>query len=128
MRGIRPRWPWLGRSVKRNNHWHFVRSLVMDRADGICERCKIRPAQHVHHLTYERAGNEAIDDLEALCLICHGKEHPRHTFLPVPIQREIARQRRRGKLRRQIKHAQQALAGVEKRIEKRHRRKGGSLK
>lgn len=67
----------------------------MDRADGICERCKEIPASHVHHKHYRTAGNEGMEDLEALCLRCHGKEHPKATFLSYPMQVAIAKARRR---------------------------------
>ena len=80
-------------------HWRWIRSVVLDRAGGICERCRDRPAAHVHHLTYVRYGNEAVGDLQALCLYCHGMEHGR-TFLSMPMQRAIAKARRKRRKRR----------------------------
>ena len=80
--------------IHQTEHWKWIRGVVLDRAGGKCERCKDRPAAHVHHKTYDRAGNEAVGDLEALCLRCHGLEHGT-TFLSAPIQRALAKVRRR---------------------------------
>lgn len=50
----------------------------MARSRGQCERCGGR-AEHVHHLTYERLGDEDLCDLQALCIECHRLEHPHMT-------------------------------------------------
>jgi hypothetical protein len=49
----------------------------------------------VHHLTYERLGNEHLSDVIVLCLACHGKEHPHHDFADRRTQRQRARAKRR---------------------------------
>lgn len=56
----------------------FTRWMVKTRSQGLCERCQRRKAIHMHHLTYERAGNERPEDLQHICLCCHIKLHPRH--------------------------------------------------
>lgn len=56
--------------------WRRVRAKVLARSKGWCERCRTERALHVHHVTYARLGNEALNDLEALCAGCHVKEHP----------------------------------------------------
>ena len=47
----------------------------MDRSNGICERCNSQDADHVHHLTYARKYNEALEDLQAVCERCHDGIH-----------------------------------------------------
>lgn len=49
---------------------------VRKRSGGTCERCHVRTATHLHHLTYERASRELPADLLHLCVFCHAKEHP----------------------------------------------------
>jgi hypothetical protein len=39
--------------------------------DTSYERCPATSRLHAHHLTYERLGCEALDDLVLLCLRCH---------------------------------------------------------
>lgn len=39
------------------------------------ESRKRTPRWHVHHKTYERLGEEKMDDLELLCSPCHNLEH-----------------------------------------------------
>lgn len=53
--------------------WALKRMAVLGRAQGRCERCGAAPAQDVHHLTYERLGDEPLSDLQALCRRCHKK-------------------------------------------------------
>jgi hypothetical protein len=43
--------------------------------DGITRRCSRQRYLCVHHLTYDRLGNEADEDLEVLCWIHHLTEH-----------------------------------------------------
>jgi 5-methylcytosine-specific restriction endonuclease McrA len=51
--------------------WKVRRGLVLARAHGRCERCRVRVATQVHHLTYARFGHERLGDLQALCADCH---------------------------------------------------------
>jgi 5-methylcytosine-specific restriction endonuclease McrA len=55
--------------------WRERRVAAFRRAQGICERCKQRPATQVHHLTYIRVFSELPTDLQALCKECHAKIH-----------------------------------------------------
>ncbi len=57
--------------------WRVVREKVMRRAGGVCEGCAEHPAEHVHHLTYDRLGAEMLFDLVAVCRACHGRIHKR---------------------------------------------------
>jgi hypothetical protein len=61
--------------------WRRKRNQVLDRADDLCEKIDDKGnrcgnvATEVHHLTYERVGNELLSDLIALCRECHSKSH-----------------------------------------------------
>lgn len=56
--------------------WQTKRDQVIARCGGVCENCEINNVDHIHHLTYERFGNEFLDDLRGLCLDCHQIQHP----------------------------------------------------
>lgn len=79
----------------RTAAWGERRRRVLSRAKGLCERCRVRPASHVHHLTYQRLGNEPLSDLLALCWQCHNEEHPHRDF--DPMRGRVAKHRRRKK-------------------------------
>ena len=56
----------------RRSDWKRLRAQVLDRADFTCQNqgCG-EPATEVHHLTYERFGDERIGDLAASCGPCN---------------------------------------------------------
>ena len=61
--------------------WKRTEAAYMESVHHVCERCG-RPAAVVHHkryLTPDVMGNPEItlgwDNLEALCLDCHNREH-----------------------------------------------------
>jgi 5-methylcytosine-specific restriction endonuclease McrA len=56
-----------------SDRWRQRRHLVFERSKGMCEGCRIIPATQVHHLTYERVGDEMLFDLVAICDECHHK-------------------------------------------------------
>lgn len=69
-------------------HWKAFRKLALEAqrerlGRNCCERCpkdtnkKLPNELHVHHLTYERLGNELIEDVEIVCRECHDKIHLR---------------------------------------------------
>jgi 5-methylcytosine-specific restriction endonuclease McrA len=71
-----------------SSHWREFRETTLkaqkDRLGrNICERCpeysneKAANDLHVHHRTYERLGEERIEDVEILCRGCHDKVHLR---------------------------------------------------
>jgi hypothetical protein len=52
--------------------------------DGVCVRCGMTLSEHrleygqrlhLHHLSYRNIGQEADDDVEAICKSCHDDEH-----------------------------------------------------
>ena len=55
--------------------WAERRSLVMDRANGLCEGCRKARASEVHHLSYRNWGSEFLFELVALCGDCHDRIH-----------------------------------------------------
>lgn len=68
-------WQWYDAYLK-TPEWKRRRLAVMRRARNLCEGCGTNRAVHVHHLTYERAGNEMLFDLVAVCVGCHQRLHP----------------------------------------------------
>jgi 5-methylcytosine-specific restriction endonuclease McrA len=72
----------------KSSHWtEFRKRALQAQKENLgyncCERCGERIGSahlfnlHVHHLTYERLGNELIEDVEIICRKCHEKEHLR---------------------------------------------------
>jgi len=72
----------------KSKAWRGVRSFVLDRSHGLCERClergEMKPADAVHHripLSEQTVGDPDIslnpDRLIALCKECHEEEHRR---------------------------------------------------
>lgn len=55
--------------------WRQKRAEVIRRAAGVCERCRRWPVANVHHLTYERLGDEPLSDLLGVCRRCHEELH-----------------------------------------------------
>lgn len=62
--------------------WAKRVAAVKIRAGSMCERCKRRPLDHIHHLTYERIFNEPPDDLLGVCHPCHAFLHAKSDFDP----------------------------------------------
>jgi len=70
-------------------HWQDFRKHVLELQRNnlgynCCEKCGAHPrvvtretALHVHHLTYERLGEEWLEDVTIICRPCHNKEHGR---------------------------------------------------
>lgn len=82
-----------------------LRDAVWRRAEGRCEhalagvRCnrecdRANWTGHVHHLIYRGHGRERLDDLELVCLRCHGLVHPNRKFFDRETQEKIAGVRR----------------------------------
>lgn len=55
--------------------WREKRRLVLDRAKGMCDGCRVNRATQVHHLTYRHWGRELLFELVALCDGCHALCH-----------------------------------------------------
>lgn len=67
----------LYRLYLRSNAWRSRRRAVIARAGGACEDCgrSFLVVLDAHHLTYERIGDEDLEDLKALCRPCHDEAH-----------------------------------------------------
>ena len=55
--------------------WKQKRKLVLLRAQGTCEGCRLAPATEVHHLVYTHVGEEFLFELAAVCGPCHKRLH-----------------------------------------------------
>jgi len=60
--------------------WQQKRQLVIDRAGGICEGCRLAKIDQVHHLTYRNVGCELLYQLVGLCSPCHEHAHNHNKF------------------------------------------------
>lgn len=65
-------WEWYEEYLKTPK-WREKARLVLRRAGGRCEGCLLADATQVHHLTYERVGDEMLFDLVAICKPCHDR-------------------------------------------------------
>lgn len=55
--------------------WKEKRELVFKRDKNICQLCKTKTADQVHHLTYENLYHEPLEDLISVCYDCHFAYH-----------------------------------------------------
>lgn len=69
----------------RSEHWRAFRGDVLRRYPQ-CRICR-GMALVVHHLTYERLGEERIEDVVALCPECHDTLHVVHRKRGIPLDR-----------------------------------------
>ncbi len=51
--------------------WHVKRQAALARAGHKCQRCEATKSLEVHHKHYNTLFNEAPEDLEVLCILCH---------------------------------------------------------
>ena len=59
----------------RSKEWFERTAPVRKRNEGLCEVCNLRYGEDVHHRTYDRLGNEDLDDLLHVCRTCHAMIH-----------------------------------------------------
>ena len=66
----------------KSRHWRAKRIQYMKspKTSNDCAACNKRYQSnfHLHHKTYERFGNEDLDDLVMLCERCHSDVHKFH--------------------------------------------------
>lgn len=67
------------RDYLRSDAWRKTRLTALRRFGYRCHRCCSARNLDVHHLTYDRIGSEAADDLVALCRRCHQAVETRAT-------------------------------------------------
>ncbi|WP_149241505.1 HNH endonuclease [Dyadobacter sp. 32] len=58
-----------------SKEWKVKRVQVLKRDKNLCQGCKEKPAEQIHHLTYDRLYKEFLEDLVSLCVNCHEREH-----------------------------------------------------
>ena len=62
----------------KTEHWLKTAYLARQRDGNECRYCASRkPPLQVHHLTYERLGEERLSDVITLCRRCHEMQHGR---------------------------------------------------
>jgi hypothetical protein len=55
--------------------WKCKRKLVLARDNNLCQECRVKPADEIHHLTYKNLFDEPLEDLQSLCQTCHSNKH-----------------------------------------------------
>lgn len=55
--------------------WRALRDKVLKRDSWKCTECRSKYNLHAHHLTYDRVGEEQLEDLKTLCRKCHSARH-----------------------------------------------------
>lgn len=65
------------RQYLRSTHWRIIRTEAVKLAENRCSVCGSDSNLNVHHLTYERLGQELQSDLQVLCYGCHQRVHER---------------------------------------------------
>jgi hypothetical protein len=59
-----------------SEEWKRKRESILKRDKHTCQKClSTIPVLQVHHLTYDRFGDEDDQDLITLCLDCHEEIH-----------------------------------------------------
>lgn len=59
----------------KSAEWKIIREKVITRDKNLCQECKTKNAEEVHHKTYENLYNEPLEDLVSLCKSCHLEAH-----------------------------------------------------
>lgn len=64
------------RAYLYSDHWKKFRSMALEYYGNKCMQCGTEDAIFdIHHLTYERLGEELFDDVAVLCRDCHMALH-----------------------------------------------------
>ena len=99
--GYRPvkRWKYAGKKADpfyRGRAWKQIRIHVLQRDCYLCQVCRRRWANTVHHVLPRKDYPEKAldpDNLEAICQSCHNQEHPekgrRGREAPTPVDEGI---------------------------------------
>ena len=59
--------------------WKRIRKAALIRDLYLCQRCRRRPANTVHHIQPREEHPElslVLENLQSVCAICHNREHP----------------------------------------------------
>ena len=60
--------------------WQLKREMVLARDKHSCRSCTSLDRLEVHHITYQRLGNEKLSDLVTVCRDCHQKIHDKYGY------------------------------------------------
>ena len=74
-RGTARPWAYGWKHYLRSKHWRSIRARALKRDSRRCQTCRRTRRLEVHHLTYERLGEERLEDLVTLCQRCHSTAH-----------------------------------------------------
>ena len=64
----------------RSNVWKVRKLATLIIQNSRCKLCDSPYDLHLHHLTYERLGNEYQSDLVVLCGQCHQRQHDHYGY------------------------------------------------
>jgi hypothetical protein len=67
------------RKYMSSKEWKNLRKIIKIR-DKKCVSCGTLKNLEVHHLTYERLGDEKLSDLVVLCRECHQRQHDHYGY------------------------------------------------
>ena len=69
----------------KTDHWRLLRKTIAERDKYTCRLCEgvFKNKFHIHHLTYERIGNELLTDLIFYCETCHNSVHGGKKVAPI---------------------------------------------
>lgn len=73
------------RDYLTTDHWRRTRQRALKERGQRCEACGSTRALHVHHRSYQRVGEEGIEDLRILCHACHQLAHDTRTQRHAPL-------------------------------------------
>ncbi len=59
----------------QSKDWKIKRNEALTRDNNLCQVCKKKPAEEVHHITYENLFCEKLEDLLSVCKLCHNEIH-----------------------------------------------------
>ena len=68
------------KTYMRSNQWKLLKFQVLTLQNNQCKLCSSTHDLQLHHLTYERLGNEYQSDLVALCGQCHQNQHDHYGY------------------------------------------------
>jgi len=88
---------WYRSVYLKSSHWRTKRFYTMRRSGGICEVCKWRKADAVHHLNYHRLWKELDTDLIVICGYCHAEEHG-YEYIPKKKYKKVRKKVQRSPL------------------------------
>lgn len=75
-----------------NKDYDLIRKAVIKRDNGICAHCGMIGDLQVHHLIYRaNGGNDELDNLISLCVICHYDVHKNETVGNIMKKRLISK-------------------------------------